>query len=396
MRKIVPFAAVMLTVCVTLVSLSSIAPSGHSRQQRQCSGVHSDRDHRPEFPVWRPRDRGRHQDGHAQCEPDHESAGPSGNRRLVVRGPPYRRYRSRTRTLRLGRTRSIPSYSSSAGARPSGADQVSPETCWTQDANSRYQGGFPDEPYQFDQYASVPGGSRGRPAFARSRLLHKIRTVRQTRPEMGERRCSTGCPGRRLTARSTTVVSAGFCGEPPEATDGQTAALPEQRDLRRHRARRYRERRFRRLRLRPRTPTLGCSASVACSLVAVPIMGISCDADVIAGTGGGRSCHMRGRRGAVAAGALANGQPGSFPYALTVSGGLWWSPSNWRNRITVPAHLRPDSKLLSYRELEQRRRYLRFRAHAPGNEPMGAIFLPWGRERDLHLQPRERRRTRGT
>jgi hypothetical protein len=87
--------------------------------------------------------------------------------------------------------------------------------------------------------------------------------------------------------------------------------------------------------------TLGCSAEVPCSLVAVPVMGISCDPagtqlpeadrpDVDAAAEAATRCeapdHYAPGQVAVA-GSQAN---------LATSGALWWSASNWRNRITVP------------------------------------------------------------
>ena len=50
---------------------------------------------------------------------------------------------------------------------------------------------------------------------------------------------------------------------------------------------------------------------------------------------------------------MAVGSPPDFPYNLTVSGGLWWSPSNWRNRITVPLTFAPTAELVSRCELQQ-------------------------------------------
>ena len=69
--------------------------------------------------------------------------------------------------------------------------------------------------------------------------------------------------------------------------------------------------------------SLGCSHTVACSVVVIPIMGISClDADPV--------CNKAGRFA-----------PGSSNFAHdgvddTVSPLYWWSPSNWRNRFSVP------------------------------------------------------------
>jgi uncharacterized membrane protein YgcG len=87
--------------------------------------------------------------------------------------------------------------------------------------------------------------------------------------------------------------------------------------------------------------SLGCSSSVACSLVAVPIMGISCDPDAHGMPKSDRP--PADERAADAASCEAKGfyQPGQLGDSsgkedLTVSGALWWAASNWRNRITVP------------------------------------------------------------
>lgn len=69
--------------------------------------------------------------------------------------------------------------------------------------------------------------------------------------------------------------------------------------------------------------SLGCSATVACSIVVIPIQGLSCE-------GAGTAC----RRGGQFA-------PGSSNFAglgvdLAVSPALWWAESNWRGRFSVP------------------------------------------------------------
>ena len=95
--------------------------------------------------------------------------------------------------------------------------------------------------------------------------------------------------------------------------------------------------------------SLGCGGTVACSLVAVPIMGISCDetaqglssADVPPATarpGLKKTCRATG---SFVPGSLRSG--GS--QARAVSGELWWSESNWRNRITVPLSFAPLSNV---------------------------------------------------
>ena len=78
--------------------------------------------------------------------------------------------------------------------------------------------------------------------------------------------------------------------------------------------------------------SLGCSDQVACSIVVIPIQGISCLDDNAA-------CNRGGQY-----------EPGSSNYAgvgvdLTASPVLWWSASNWRNRFSIPISfgLPPDA-----------------------------------------------------
>lgn len=76
--------------------------------------------------------------------------------------------------------------------------------------------------------------------------------------------------------------------------------------------------------------SLGCSDEVACSIVVVPILGISCDQPSSPLTPMDRACRKGGRL-----------EPGSSNFAeegvdQAVSPALWWSASNWRNRFTIP------------------------------------------------------------
>ncbi|WP_210649390.1 hypothetical protein [Nocardioides sp. SYSU D00065] len=78
--------------------------------------------------------------------------------------------------------------------------------------------------------------------------------------------------------------------------------------------------------------SLGCSEKVACSIVVIPIQGISCMDDDAA-------CNRGGQY-----------EPGASNYSnqgvdLTASPMLWWSPSNWNNRFSVPITfgLSPDA-----------------------------------------------------
>jgi hypothetical protein len=338
-RKIVPFAAVMLTVCVTLVSLSSIAPAATRASNASAPAFTQTETIARSFlsggqetavdtrTVTLNVSQTTNLQGRQEIDVSWSGAHPTGD---IVPNP----------NSTAGEDEEYPFVLLECRGTPSGADQVSPETCWTQDANSRYQGGFPDEPYQLDQYESVPGVAVvGQPSSLPSASQDPYCQVNETGD--GGTPVQYWVPWEAADGTVYDGGVAGFCGEPPEATDGQTAALPSNEtygvtglngtgsdDFDVFDA--------------TENATLGCSASVACSLVAIPIMGISCDADVIPAPAAAdlSTCESAGD---VAAGALANGQPGSFPYALTVSGGLWWSPSNWRNRISVPLTFAPTA-----------------------------------------------------
>nr|MCW2727421.1 hypothetical protein [Aeromicrobium sp.] len=69
--------------------------------------------------------------------------------------------------------------------------------------------------------------------------------------------------------------------------------------------------------------SLGCSNTTPCSIVAVPIMGISCDDDDY-------QCRREGR---FEAGSSNFANEGVVP---SVSPQYWWSASNWDNRVTAP------------------------------------------------------------
>ncbi|MDP3891512.1 hypothetical protein [Nocardioides sp.] len=78
--------------------------------------------------------------------------------------------------------------------------------------------------------------------------------------------------------------------------------------------------------------SLGCSRKVACAIVVIPIMGISClDTDA--------ECR---RNGTFIPG--SSNFEGAEPHAA-VSPRYWWSESNWRNRFTIPIKfgLPPDT-----------------------------------------------------
>ncbi|GAA3194646.1 hypothetical protein ACFO1B_03395 [Dactylosporangium siamense] len=98
--------------------------------------------------------------------------------------------------------------------------------------------------------------------------------------------------------------------------------------------------------------SLGCSTTVLCTLVVLPIMGVSCDLAAAAlpaedrPTGvdlkdGGSKCKANGRKGVGEI--YDNNDPDQIDVAVTAR--FWWSASNWRNRITVPLTFVPSGNL---------------------------------------------------
>jgi hypothetical protein len=203
------------------------------------------------------------------------------------------------------------------------AERLSPETCWTQTWSERYQDTFQTDypPYRLDQFATAAGREQvvGAPSTLPASCKYLPAPTQHWVP---------------FIAADGTVYyegPAGCAGQPPEsqnvsgssdfpsnetfgvtALDGRGSADFD-------------------LWTTAENASLGCSQTVACSLVAVPIMGISCAGTPAAGAENLATCEEKG--------AFAPGQLVSTPQNqddLTVSGSLWWSPSNWRNRISVP------------------------------------------------------------
>ena len=123
--------------------------------------------------------------------------------------------------------------------------------------------------------------------------------------------------------------------------------------------------------------SLGCSQKVTCSLVIVPIMGISCDpaaeslppedrppADT--SEEASRQCSATGRYkpGEFAAGT------GDRQSDLAVAGQLWWSASNWRNRLSVPLEFAQAGNICDLLNHQAP-------VHIYGSELMGEATLQW-------------------
>ncbi len=204
------------------------------------------------------------------------------------------------------------------------AATVSPETCWTNSFTERAYGAYaPAAPWLDDRY----NGAKGLPDNS-----GRISGVKDGKAPAD---CGTLDPDNAyhytgfLTAKGKTFAGCDRDHMPPEAaaesidppnevfgqtdTDGKGSVNFE-------------------VRTNTENESLGCSRKVACSLVVLPIAGLSC-----AHTGG--SCN----RDAYYFG--GDRSDGSNPATTAVSGYLWWAASNWRTRIVVPLSfaLPPDT-----------------------------------------------------
>jgi hypothetical protein len=121
--------------------------------------------------------------------------------------------------------------------------------------------------------------------------------------------------------------------------------------------------------------SLGCSYKVACSLVAIPIMGLSCDVAASSlpaedqppaadAAGDDAACRSTGVYAAE-----QSASPGIQP-ALSVTGSLWWSASNWRNRLAVPLTFAQPSSICDVVSSSDR-------ISVYGSEPMAEATGQW-------------------
>jgi hypothetical protein len=216
------------------------------------------------------------------------------------------------------------------------AQRVRPETCWTQTPYERFSNEFSEilPPWRMDQFAL----SAERKQYVN---LPKKRPPSCFGAAQAERWLPFVTPkGKRYPGGPN-----GCAGVAPEATSLGGLNLPGNTTYASTAKNGRGSAKFS-VRASSSNASLGCSDKVRCSLVVIPIMGISCDSaalglpvserpvgqDLVAAAEG---CEAEGR---YAPG--DNASPGTLA-SPAVSGTFWWSASNWRNRITVPLKFAP-------------------------------------------------------
>ncbi|HEY2505947.1 MAG TPA: hypothetical protein VGI58_05490 [Streptosporangiaceae bacterium] len=244
----------------------------------------------------------------------------------------------------------------------SGKNLITPETCWTETSPERIQQdpgtflGFP--PYRLDEHASA---------------ADRAQNVGLPNPVPANCKPFTVVAAQHwvpFIAANGTVYPYGPgtppCGSaPPEATNSESTEQPSNTTYGVTGTNGDGSSRFD-ITTAETNASLGCSDTVACSLVVIPIMGISCDP---AGSGlppGNPAdllptsmtpptpsdlCESTGhfKAGAPDLSPSQNGNPGfgALQDSLAVQGYLWWSASNWRNRIQVPLTFAQPSNICS-------------------------------------------------
>ncbi|HXR53423.1 MAG TPA: hypothetical protein VN793_00105 [Acidimicrobiales bacterium] len=212
-------------------------------------------------------------------------------------------------------------------------EQLTPETCWTQSWSERYQDSLDDTypPYRLDQYAST--ADRAAIAGAPSTLPAKCADF-ETAP------VQHWVPFEAANGTAYEGGNGGCAGEAPESDDVGGAALPSNETFGVTGTDGTGSAQFD-VFTTQQNASLGCTQNVPCALVAVPIMGITCDWSSISPAPSQSDQDACEGTGAYQPGSGANFGQNNDGADLTVTGSLWWSASNWRNRITVPLTFAP-------------------------------------------------------
>lgn len=227
------------------------------------------------------------------------------------------------------------------------AATVTPQTCWTQTPKERFQSSFSDAypPWRLDRDASA----------ADQAALAQV-------PSPVPANCSglvVGVASEHwlpFVAADGTVYDAGDgCGPiPPEAStvnNDAAGALPGNTTYAATGLDGTGSTKFD-VWTDQQNASLGCSSTVACTLVMIPIVGISCDlsGSALAGAAPADAAAAAAQcetSGDLKAGSIASAGSRILTDNFAVTGYSWWSASNWANRLSVPLSFLPDSSLCS-------------------------------------------------
>jgi hypothetical protein len=220
---------------------------------------------------------------------------------------------------------------------------ITPETCWTGSSVERYTG----------------SGTSAYPAWRiDAHATDADRSARVNAPTDRPAACGeVGAAERWVPFKAVdgTIYRGGSnacAGAAPEASDVGNTGLPSNSTYATTTAAGTGSTRFNVL-SEDENASLGCSYRVDCALVAIPIVGISCDAwgtQLTDPTGAAKgSAATRANTSCRLAPTYAPGQRAAttFDGTVALTGALWWSASNWRNRVVVPLHFAVSASMCS-------------------------------------------------
>jgi hypothetical protein len=227
------------------------------------------------------------------------------------------------------------------GKPGSGKDAVTPSTCWTQTSPERFQQSYASSfpVWRVDRYATraqraaVANAPQNRPAacFAPAPAEYWV-------------------PFKAASGKTYWGGSGGCAGMAPEAANVGGLAMPSNTTYGVTQLNGTGSAEFN-VWTAESNASLGCSQKVACSLVVVPVMGVSCDVAATSLPPADRPSDpdvaAEAEKNCTADGAFEPGQTVQprGQEDLSVSGTLWWAASNWRNRIVVPLSFAPLSNV---------------------------------------------------
>jgi len=221
------------------------------------------------------------------------------------------------------------------------AQQLSAETCYTQTPDLRRMYPADDDfpPYRLDRYATPAERTEwsGRPADTKCDggydgwAEHWVPFIAASGHvyQGGDRNCADLAPDQSPTYNAQQPPTNTFAASDSSGA-GSTRFIVQTSDS---------------------NASLGCDRSVSCAIVVIPIEGISCDPSAASlpaadqpsdPTSAGAECEKNGYL------AQTNDPPPSVDSTnLAATGKLWWSASNWRNRITIPIDFAVSSSVCS-------------------------------------------------
>jgi hypothetical protein len=217
------------------------------------------------------------------------------------------------------------------------SEQLSPQTCWTQTGAS--------ERFSQTPSSAFPAWRVDRYAAPDERTLH----VNDPSPLPAGCDPNAGYATRRVpfvsVGGTTYYPDGGICTkQPPESLVVDNASQPGNTTYGITRPNGNGDAKFTMWSTQDNS-SLGCNNTVKCSLVAVPVLGISCDVGATSLPAADRPPATKTAavtKDCMSPGVYLPGQPNNgVPPALSVTGRLWWAASNWRNRITVPLTFAP-------------------------------------------------------